>query len=61
MEIRLWNLLIEGWGWEKLKEFFLSSDFGDRRSVEHFEEVYGEKTESVEADWRAYLARKGIL
>ncbi len=58
----LWiHFLIEEWGWEKLKEFFLSSDFEDPRSVEHFEEVYGEKIKSVEAAWRACLARKGIL
>jgi hypothetical protein len=55
----LWiHFLIRESGWNKLKEFFLRSDFEDQHVVEHFESVYGEQLETVESRWKDYLAEK---
>jgi len=44
--------LVERWGWEKLKTLFLLTDYRDTQIRDHFEQVYAQKLETIEADWR---------
>lgn len=47
--------LVENWGWDKLKQLFLISDFEDSDIQEHFFQIYGFKLENLDKDWRAFL------
>lgn len=47
--------LVKRWGWEKLKALFLLTDYADTEIQDHFLEVYGQRLESVEGDWREAL------
>ena len=44
--------LVERWGWEKLKTLFLLTEYTDTQIRDHFAQVYDQKLETVEADWR---------
>ena len=44
--------LVERWGWEMLKTLFLLTDNRDTQIRDHFEQVYAQKLETIEADWR---------
>ncbi len=44
--------LVERWGWEKLKTLFLLTEYADTQIRDHFAQVYAQKLETVEADWR---------
>ena len=47
--------LIEKWGWDKLKALFLLSQYEDPEIANHFYQIYGQKLEEVEIEWRHYL------
>lgn len=44
--------LVERWGWEKLKTLFLLTEYSDTQIRDRFEQVYAQKLETVDADWR---------
>ncbi len=44
--------LVERWGWEKLKALFLLTDYRDTQIRERFEQVYAQRLETADADWR---------
>lgn len=55
----LWSyFLVQKWGWERLKSLFLISDYEDVDIVKHFGEVYGQKMEEVDLEWREFLRSK---
>ena len=49
------HFLIEKWDWERLKALFLISQYEDPDIADHFYQIYGEKLEDVEGEWRHYL------
>jgi hypothetical protein len=49
------HYLVENWGWEKLKQLFLISDFEDQVIHEHFYQVYGLKLKDMDNDWKAFI------
>lgn len=49
------HYLVESWGWDKLKQLFLISDFEDPGIHEHFYQVYGLKLKDMDNDWKAFL------
>lgn len=52
----LWiHFLVEKWGWEPLKRFFLISNYEDTEVLEHFSHVYGKSLEEVDLEWREFV------
>ncbi len=49
------HFLIEKWGWGKLKSLFLLSQYEDPEIADHFYQIYGQKIEEVEVEWRHYI------
>jgi hypothetical protein len=49
------HFLVEKWGWNKLKNLFLISDFEDPKINDHFQEIYGQSLEKIEIEWRQFL------
>ena len=49
------HYLIENWGWDKLKQLFLISDFEDSDIHKHFYQIYGRKLENMDNDWNTFL------
>ncbi|MCE5324751.1 hypothetical protein LLG46_15760 [bacterium] len=49
--------LVERWGWEKLKQLFLLTEYTDTQIQDHFAQVYAQKLETVEADWRNHILK----
>ena len=47
--------LVENWGWAKLKQLFLISDFEDPEIHQHFSQIYGLKLENMDKDWKLFL------
>jgi hypothetical protein len=50
--------LIEKWGWDKLKNLFLISEFEDPDIEKHFFEVYDTSLDAVDIEWREFLRTK---
>jgi hypothetical protein len=50
--------LVERWGWEKLRDLFLVSDYEDPDILDHFSEVYGQELSAVDTELRQYLASR---
>ena len=48
--------LVARWGWEKLRDLFLVSEYEDPQILDHFSEVYGQELSAVDTDLRQYLA-----
>jgi hypothetical protein len=54
------HYLVESYGWDALRRFFLASDYDDPEALSHFAEVYSRDLMSVDADWREYLGARTI-
>jgi len=52
--------LVENYGWDALRRFFLASDYDDPKALRHFAEVYCQDLMSVDSDWRDYLRARTI-
>ncbi len=49
------HFLVEKYGWERLKQFCLLTDFQDPDVLERFEQAYGCSLESIDSEWREFL------
>lgn len=54
------HYLVESYGWDALRRFFLASDYDDPNALRHFAEVYGRDLISVDSDWRDYVRARTI-
>lgn len=54
------HYLVESYGWDALRRFFLASDYDDPDVLSHFAEVYSRDLMSADADWREYLRARAI-
>jgi hypothetical protein len=48
--------LVQRWGWERLRDLFLLSEYEDPDILSHFRSIYGQELGAVDADFREYLA-----
>ena len=49
----LWiHFLVKKWGWDKLKNLFLMTDYEDDNIVDKFNKVYGQTLKTVDIEWR---------
>lgn len=54
------HYLVRRWGWERLRDLFLISEYEDPGILSHFRSIYGQELGAVDADLREYLvSRKG--
>jgi hypothetical protein len=55
------NFLVSKWGWDKLKLFFVESEYGDPRVHEHFKKIYGYSLEEMDDPFKKFLEEKRLL
>jgi hypothetical protein len=51
----LTHYLVQRWGWERLRDLFLVSEYEDPGILSHFRSIYGQELGAVDADLREYL------
>jgi hypothetical protein len=49
------HFLVEEYGWDRLKEFCLLTDFQDPDVLAHFEQAYGCSLDSADSELRKFL------
>ena len=52
------DFLVTEWGWDKLKAFFLKSDYEDPQVNEHIKDIYGFGLEELDIPFREFLEKK---
>lgn len=55
------DFLVREWGWDKLKTFFLESDYEDPEANEHFRDIYGLGLQELDIPFKEYLEKKSLI
>ncbi len=52
------HYLVEQYGWQPLKQFFLLSEYEDENVLEHFKQAYGMDLAEADQKWRLFIKSK---